>query len=176
MQKKLFQLLPFFFFFGLWFIFASPYFFQGRVPFPATYQVNHFHPWSLDQKNWGPVKNGAMPDIIDQIYPWRHFSVQEIKQGRLPWWNPNSFSGNPHIANVQSAAFSPMNTLFFFLHLLKAGLKLLRLRSRFRNTCVMEHFINAAGHPHIGQTADDINGVGLFNHAFNRIHKIGLFA
>lgn len=120
MRRFFIRYFPFFFLFALWFIFTSPYFIQGKVPFPSTYQVNHFHPWSLDQKNWGPVKNGAMPDIIDQIYPWRHFSVQELKQGRIPWWNPNSFSGNPHIANVQSSAFSPLNALFFFLPFIDA--------------------------------------------------------
>ncbi|MBI2443368.1 MAG: YfhO family protein [Candidatus Levybacteria bacterium] len=61
-----------------------------------------------------------MPDIIDQIYPWRHFSIQEWKKGRVPWWNPNSFSGNPHLANFQSAAFSPINALFFILPFLDA--------------------------------------------------------
>ncbi|MDP3940883.1 MAG: YfhO family protein [bacterium] len=104
----------------VWFVFAYPFFLQAKVPFPSTYQVNHFHPWSLDQKYWGPVKNGAMPDIIDQIYPWRHFSIEQLTKGQIPWWNPNSFSGNPHVANVQSAAFNPFNVLFFVMPFIDA--------------------------------------------------------
>lgn len=120
MFKKIHFLLPLLFLLSLWTVFSSPYIFQGRVPFPSSYQVNHFHPWSLNQGNWGPVKNGAMPDIVDQIYPWRHFTIDELKQGRIPWWNPNGFSGNPHLANVQSAVFSPMNLLFLVLPFIDA--------------------------------------------------------
>lgn len=120
MRRKIISSLPVLFFVVIWIIFAYPYLLQGKVPFPSSYQVNHFHPWSLDQKNWGPVKNGAMPDVIDQIYPWKHFTVQELKQARLPWWNPNSFSGTPHVANVQSTALSPFNVLFLFLPFLDA--------------------------------------------------------
>ncbi len=120
MLKKFHCILPLLFLLSLWAVFSSPYIFQGKVPFPSSYQVNHFHPWSLNQGNWGPVKNGAMPDIIDQIYPWRHFTIDQLKQGRIPWWNPNGFSGNPHLANVQSAVFSPMNLIFLILPFIDA--------------------------------------------------------
>lgn len=96
----------------LWMLFSSPYFLQGLVPYPSTYQVNHFPPWSYYEKYWGPVKNGAMPDVTDQIYPWRYFTIQSWLNGYPPSWNPYSFAGNPHIANFQSAAFSPFNILF----------------------------------------------------------------
>lgn len=98
-----------------WFIFASPYFLQGKVPYSSTYQVNHFSPWSTYEKFWGPVKNGAMPDVISQIYPWKHFTVETWKSGQVPLWNPYSFSGTPHLANYQSAVFSLANILFLFL-------------------------------------------------------------
>lgn len=116
------------FIFGLWFIFSFPYFFQHKVPFPSTYQVNHFHPWSDYEKFWGPVKNGAMPDIIDQIYPWKHFTISTLKRGELPLWNPYSFAGNPHLANVQSAALTPFNLLFFILSFIDAWSLLILLQ------------------------------------------------
>lgn len=102
-----------FFILFVWFIFASPYFLQGKVPYSSTYQVNHFFPWSAYPQFHGPVKNGAMPDITDQIYPWRHFTIETWKKGYIPFWNPNSFSGNPHLANYQSAVLSPLNLIFF---------------------------------------------------------------
>src|SRR3990167_7812910 len=107
------RVFPFIFIILVWFLFSSPYFLKGRVPFPSTYQVNNFHPWSLYEKFWGPVKNGAMPDVIDQIYPWRHLTIETWKMGQIPFWNPYSFSGNPHLADFQSAVFSPFNILFF---------------------------------------------------------------
>lgn len=99
----------------IWFVFSHPYFIKDKVPYPSTYQVNHFHPWSANEKFWGPVKNGAMPDIIDQIYPWRHFSIEMLKKGEIAFWNPYSFSGNPHLANYQSAVLSPFNIIFLLL-------------------------------------------------------------
>lgn len=104
-----------FFILLVWFIFANPYFLQGKVPYSSTYQVNHFFPWSAYEKFWGPVKNGAMPDIHSQIYPWKKLTIETYKLGQIPFWNPYNFSGNPHLANFQSAVFSPFNILFFFL-------------------------------------------------------------
>lgn len=120
LYKTIIHFWPVIAIFVLWISFCAPYFFQGKVPYPSTYQVNHFPPWSSYEKFWGPVKNDAMPDIIDQIYPWKYFSIQVLKTGKIPWWNPYSFAGNPHVANVQSAAFSPFNTLFFILPFIDA--------------------------------------------------------
>lgn len=120
---------PLFFIFLVWFIFASPYFLNGKVPYSSTYQVNHFFPWSAYPKFHGPVKNGAMPDITDQIYPWRHFTIETWKNGEIPAWNPNSFSGNPHLANYQSAVFSPLNLMFFVLPFVDAWSLLVLLSS-----------------------------------------------
>lgn len=112
---KLIKFWPFLSIFVVWFIFAYPYFFQNRAPFSGTYQTNNFAPWSTYQEFWGPVKNGAMPDVITQIYPWKKLTIDILKSGSIPLWNPYSFSGTPHLANYQSAVFSPFNILFFIL-------------------------------------------------------------
>ncbi|MDP2585772.1 MAG: hypothetical protein Q8P29_02750, partial [Candidatus Levybacteria bacterium] len=115
MKNKILNYWPIIFIFIIWFIFANPYFLRNKVPFPSNYQVNNFAPWSTNSKFWGPVKNSAMPDIITQIYPWRHLAISAWKQGQIPLWNPYTFSGNPLLANYQSAALSPFNILFFIL-------------------------------------------------------------
>ncbi|MDO8269236.1 MAG: YfhO family protein [Candidatus Levybacteria bacterium] len=97
----------------VWILFSSPFLFADKTPFPSNYQVNFFSPWSAYPEMKGPVKNNAQPDIIGQIVPWRHFSIEELKSGRLPLWNPYSFAGTPHLANYQSAALFPLNILFF---------------------------------------------------------------
>ncbi|MCL5069283.1 MAG: YfhO family protein, partial [Actinobacteria bacterium] len=120
-MKKIFKKIwPLLFIFLIWIIFTGPYFINNKTTFPSNYQVNSVPPWRYYDKFWGPVKNGAMPDIIGQLYPWRHFSVNALKAGEIPFWNPYSFSGNPHLANYQSAVFSPLNLLFFILPFIDA--------------------------------------------------------
>lgn len=119
---------PAIFIFLLWFTFSSPYFLKGRVPFPSTYQVNNFAPWDAYPELRGPVKNGAMPDIITQIYPWKYFTISTYKKGELPLWNPYSFGGTPHLANYQSAVLSPFNLLFFLLPFVDAWSVLILLQ------------------------------------------------
>ncbi len=115
MNKSLRKILPLFFIFLVWLVFATPYFIQNKTPFPSTHLVNRFAPWNAYEYFWQPMKNDAMPDIISQIYPWRIFSIDSLKKGEIPLWNPYSFSGTPHLANYQSSALSPFNLLFFFL-------------------------------------------------------------
>lgn len=104
----------------VWFIFASPYFVKSKVPFPSTYQVNFFAPWTAYPVFSGPVKNNAMPDVISQIYPWKVFTIDTLKNFQIPLWNPYSFSGTPHLANYQSAVLSPFNLIFFILPFIDA--------------------------------------------------------
>ncbi len=98
---------------GVWLLFASPYIVKHRVPFPSTYLVTFFAPWSTTHGM--PVKNNAMPDVITQIYPWKRVTISSWRQGEVPLWNPYSFSGTAHAGNYQSAVFSPVNLLFFIL-------------------------------------------------------------
>lgn len=51
-----------------------------------------------------------------QYYPWRQFAFSELRQGRLPFWNPYSGGGAPLLANYQSAILYPPN----WVHLLIA--------------------------------------------------------
>lgn len=107
------KILPLFCIVLVWFVFAAPYFTKGLVPFPSRYLVTFFAPWSAQPEFGMPVKNNAMPDIITQIYPWRHLSINSLKEGGWGLWNPYSFSGTYHAGNYQSAPFFPLNILFF---------------------------------------------------------------
>lgn len=115
MKNFFLRFWPLIFIFAIWFVFSSPYFFQNKVPYPSKYQATFFSPWSYYPEFAGPVKNNAMPDIVNQIYPWKYFTIQSLKSGQIPLWNPYNFAGNPHVANFQSAVFSPFNLLFFIL-------------------------------------------------------------
>ncbi len=120
MKKKVKQYWPFLLLFACWFLFATPYFLKGKVPFSSTYLVNFFPPWSYYREFWGPIKNNAMPDVNSQMYPWRKLAIDSYKERQIPLWNPYSFSGNPLLANYQSAVLSPFNMLFFILPFVSA--------------------------------------------------------
>ncbi|MEK7605357.1 MAG: YfhO family protein [Patescibacteria group bacterium] len=118
--KSVIKYLPLGFIIFVWFAFSSPYFLRHSVPFPTRQLVTFFAPWNQYDKYAGPVKNNAMPDVVTQIYPWKHFVVSELKEGRMPLWNPNNFSGNPALANFQTAVFSPFTLLYFILPFIDA--------------------------------------------------------
>lgn len=93
-------------------LFFWPVFLKGWVPFPGDYLVSFYAPWQAEL-SW-PSKNQGH-DVIRQLYPWKNLSIKMLKEGQIPLWNPYAFSGNPHLANFQTAVFYPANLLFFIL-------------------------------------------------------------
>ena len=128
MKRNLLNFWPILFIFVLWFIFSSPYFLKGLVPFPSSYLVSNFGPWNEYVNFTGFVKNTATPDVITQIFPWKKIAVDIWRSGVVPLWNPYGFSGTPLLANYQSAVLSPLNILFFFLPFIDAWSLLILLQ------------------------------------------------
>jgi len=125
-MKKPFLLIifPVLFFLISSFILFRPYFTNGLVPVPADILLGHYYPWK-DQIWQGrqagyPVKNFLLFDGIRQTFPWRLLAVDQMKAGDWPLWNPYILSGMPLLGNLQSAAFYPINFLFFVLPRLDA--------------------------------------------------------
>jgi len=54
-------------------------------------------------------------DHTDYFQPLRWFTAQSLKAGHLPLWNPYSASGEPWMANPQTAVFYPPAWLFLAL-------------------------------------------------------------
>ncbi len=98
-------------------IFFKPIF-NGQIPFPGDLLINQnpyrsesflgYSPGSYPDKAQGP-------DVINEIYPWKYFSIEQLKNGQIPFWNPHNFSGNPQMANFQTAVFYPLNLFYLFL-------------------------------------------------------------
>ena len=75
-------------------------------------------------------------DARAAFYPWHELAVRELGAGHVPLWNPHTFLGLPHLANVQTellyppvtlllslgASFSTRELLLGWLHLALAGL------------------------------------------------------
>lgn len=99
------------------FVFFAPFFIQGKLPIPTDALVGLYHPWRDvlrgQYPNGYPYKNPLITDPVRQQYPYRKLAIDELKKGTLPKWNPYSFSGTPLLANIQTAAFYPLNLLFW---------------------------------------------------------------
>jgi|GEM_PF-583598 len=76
--------------------------------------------------------NQLQSDAVTQMLPWSMFNGEELREGRLPLWNPWNAAGCPHFANFQSSVFSPFVAPFYvfsfkFALVLSAALKLFAL-------------------------------------------------
>ena len=76
-----------------------------------------------------PAGNQLMSDAVTQMEPWLMFNRDELAAGRVPLWNPLNGAGAPHLANYQSAVFSPFSWPYYVLSfkaalLVSAALKL----------------------------------------------------
>lgn len=102
------------------FVFVTLLFFnpilKGHIPFPGDLLISEYTPYSsYPYREYAP---GAYPnkaqnfDVIRLIYPAKLFSIETLKNGHIPLWNPHIFSGNPHIASLQSGTFYPLNIVF----------------------------------------------------------------
>lgn len=91
---------------------------RGLYPIPADLLVSFYFPWysgAWEGYNpWTTHKELLGADSIRQIYPWKEFAMERFIAGEIPLWNPYTFSGQPHLANFQSAVFYPLN-IFYFL-------------------------------------------------------------
>jgi hypothetical protein len=89
----------------------------GKLPFPGDLLLSDYNPWrhtSYFGYSPGSIPNKAQYfDTIQEFYPWLDFTVRELKKGNIPLWNPYNFSGQPHIANYQTAVFYPFTLLYF---------------------------------------------------------------
>src|SRR5262245_5608038 len=61
------------------------------------------------------VVSAVDQDIDQQFFAWRSFAFGELRQGRLPLWNPYSFGGVPALPNFQYTVLYPPNWLHLVL-------------------------------------------------------------
>ena len=112
------KIFPIIGFILIWLIFSWKFFLKNYIPAPLDMLTNFYAPWQLYQVF--PIKNPAIPDIVTQIIPWKIYTITQLKLGLIPLWNSFNFSGAPHLANFQSAVFSPTNFLFFIFPFVNA--------------------------------------------------------
>lgn len=116
-MKWLYKFWPYLFIAAVVIIFFYPIF-KGNIPFPGDLLIdsNPYKTQSYLGYQPGGYPNKAQgPDVITEIYPWRFFSINQLLQGNIPFWNPHNFSGNPQMADFQTAVFYPLNLFYFIL-------------------------------------------------------------
>ena len=115
-MKLIHKLLPLLLLTGVTLILFHKTVFFGLLPFPGDALLSSFKPWqvaSYDGYIAGSIPHKAQyPDVIRQLYPWRIEAIRQWQEGMIPLWNPYNFSGSPLLANFQSAAMYPLNSLF----------------------------------------------------------------
>src|SRR5258708_27527337 len=101
------------------FFFFRSFVLVGNLPIPSDTIIGLYHPFrdlcALEYPRGIPFKNSLITDPVRQQYPWRSLGIALEKQWKLPLWNPHAFAGTPLLANFQTAAFYPLNVLFFLL-------------------------------------------------------------
>lgn len=99
--------------------FFSPIWRERQIPFPGHLLASFFSPWK--DMVWPgypagvPHKDLLGFDTVRMMGPWRHFITEELRQGRLPIWNPHQFMGAPMLGNGQSAIWFPLNWAYLIL-------------------------------------------------------------
>ena len=105
--------------------FYYPFFFSKKFPIPLDIITGMYLPWmDLTRQifpNGGPVKNPLPSDVVSLTLPLRFQSINILKHGEFPLWNPGIISGTPLLANFQSAVLNPLNILYWlptdFIHI-----------------------------------------------------------
>lgn len=118
MSKKEF-IFSFLFFLVLTLIFFHKIFF-GLIPLASDLIVGAYFPWA--GYKWGyevgvPVKNNMLTDSVSIVYPLRMLATSLIKNGELPLWNSQIFSGTPLLSGPSLGLFFPTNILYFLFSL-----------------------------------------------------------
>lgn len=118
-MKKFLVFLPFCVFILLSGVFFKDFFVYGKLPIPSDTIIGLYHPfrdlYANDYPRGVPFKNSLITDPVRQQYPWRLLGVDQMKNLKLPLWNPYEMAGTPLLGNIQNAAFYPFNALLFLL-------------------------------------------------------------
>lgn len=106
---------------SFFFLLISLFFFRpllkGWIAFPGDLLVGEYNPYNtysfMGYAPAGYPNKGQDFDVIKLLFPAKEFSIRMLKSGEFPLWNPYNFSGNPHLASIQSGTFYPSNVVFF---------------------------------------------------------------
>ena len=94
-------------------LFFSRSLFTNRILASGDFQT---YPFFVSPNVVSEKKELPLLDPINFFIPMLHFDRQVLKIGKLPLWNPYQGCGVPHIANMQSSVFFPLNIFIYSLN------------------------------------------------------------
>ena len=94
-------------------LFFSRSLFTNRILTSGDFQT---YPFFVSPNVVSEKKELPLLDPINFFIPMLHFDRQVLKTGELPLWNPYQGCGVPHIANMQSSVFFPLNIFVYIFH------------------------------------------------------------
>lgn len=101
-------------------IFFYKFVFLGMVPLNADWLVDNFYPWKgiAHAASVAPFNNDTDPVLY--MYPIKFITIQLMKQGIMPLWNPYIMCGAPLWGNNFATPLNPLNIIFFLFSFVKA--------------------------------------------------------
>ena len=109
--RKLWPWLAFLLLIGLFLAPALP---PGKVLLPLDVVTQVWPPWQQPNQAVN-VHNPLITDVVDYIYPIKAFVAEQVKQGRVPLWNPYVLGGYPLTYNTQAGLFYPLSLFYYLL-------------------------------------------------------------
>ncbi|MHB1355706.1 MAG: oligosaccharide flippase family protein [Anaerolineae bacterium] len=108
-------------FLALSFVFFWPQTVGGKTMLPAD-NVFAFPPWSdfAVQAGVNVPHNDLLSDLILQNYVWKQFTLDSVRAGQVPLWNPYIVGGMPFLADGQHSMMYPFSIPFYILPLANA--------------------------------------------------------
>jgi hypothetical protein len=139
------------------------------LPVGNIFEQPFYRPYA--PKDFKGYPNYLLYDQSNQFYPMQHYAMESIRNGSIPFWNPNIMLGTSILGSTQTAVFYPINLLSILIstpnlilircifNIWIAGfsvfLLLRRLRSRFFGSLISSiafmfsgFIIVWLGHPH----------------------------
>ncbi|MBM3319372.1 MAG: YfhO family protein [Candidatus Eisenbacteria bacterium] len=92
--------------------------FEGRAEIPCN--PNRWLPWRLHASAEEIAPPAVNSDTPLAYFPRRVFATERMRAGDLPLWDPFTFTGQPFLANYQSALFYPINLLLYAVEPMRA--------------------------------------------------------
>ncbi len=98
--------------------FFAPSLFGDRAELPCN--PNRWDPWRVALTTEEIAPPAVNTDCALAYYPRRAFATTRMRAGDLPLWDPYTFSGQPFLANYQSALLYPVNLALYLMEPLRA--------------------------------------------------------
>lgn len=89
----------------------------NQVPLDYVYR---FPPWEGTLEETVQPSNPVLADVVLQILPFRHLVRERLLDGNVPLWSHELGTGQPLLANAQSAPFAPLHLMALPLPALRA--------------------------------------------------------